>query len=323
MDIFFNLLKKGLVMTFLIVFAFVITYSPISNIENVQAVDVVHDPVSFTQMIEDFGLQTSQLAEQAATNISTTFSASVDALTEGKEFGLDAAAWTIAKQALNVMREDMLDWINSGFEGRPMFVEDMSSYLTELGDRVFNEYINEIGGPASFLCEPFRLDIQIALSLEYQNSDRPELTCTLTGVIDNIEGFIEGSQGSFSQGGWNDWIDITSNPGMYTPYGAEMSARGGLDIGIRNAKNDEVKLIDRADGFLSTKKCKDVEAGGTTKQICSVVTPGKTISEALNGENASEKDSLIAADEIDEIVIALFNQLASKAVISAQGLLGS
>lgn len=323
MDIFFDFLRRGLVATFLLILTFVVTYSPLSFVEETNAQWAVIDAAALEQMITDYGLQTAQLAEQTATSLATTYTAGVAALTQGKDFGLDAIAWTVAKQALSVMLNDTLQWINSGFQGRPMFVEDMKGYMTEVADRTFNQYINEIGGPASFLCEPFRLNIQIALSLEYQSSDLPEMTCTLTGVIDNLEGFLGGTQDSFSQGGWNDWFDISSNANMYTPYGAELTARGGLNVGISNAQGQEANAIDHADGFLDTKKCKDVTTSGITKQICSIVTPGQTISAALNGEAASERDSLIAADEIDEIVIALFNQLAAKAINSAQGLLGS
>jgi hypothetical protein len=186
------------------------------------------------------------------------------------------------------------------------------------------EYISNLGALGSFLCDPFKLDIQIALSLQYQRSriDQPAPTCTLAGVINNIEGFLDGAQGSFSEGGWDDWFDITAKPETYTPYGAALAAETGAHIRILNAKGEAAAKLEWGAGFLSGEICKVVSGPGGDTEECDITKPGKIIEEALSFNLDSGRQSLVTADEIDEVIGALISQLANKALTGAAGLLG-
>lgn len=319
MDTFFAFLKKSLVAIVFVIFAFVGTYVP-HNLNKVETAHAVF-ATEVTQILNNIQL--------FAVNLATTASAAYDAITSWatdnlyiKEYVLDGIAWSIAKAIVSQMVQSLVSWINSGFQGSPAFVQDLDGFLRNAADSAIGGYLEEITGLGSFICSPFRLDIGIAIATQYQQSrvGQPARTCTLTGIIDNIEGFTSGVQGSFGQDGWNDWIDMTSSPEIYTPYGAYLSAEAGAQARILNTKGEELAKLNFGDGFLSGEICQAVS--GSTQQDCFISKPGKIIQEALTFNLDSGRQALITADEIDEIIAALLGQLANQAITGAAGLLG-
>ena len=302
-----------------VIFGFVATYipQPYNNISEVEAGGVGGGSNIFMQGVQN--------VTGIGTNIASTVSAGLEAVTSFatnsmfiKDTVLDAIGWALAKALVSKMVSSLVNWINNGFEGRPAFIQDIQGFLLDTADQVAGEYIQGLGGLGSFICSPFQLDIQIALNLQYiqDRSNQPAPTCTLSGIIDNIDGFING--GSFQEGGWKDWFRITATPQSYTPYGSALAGQAGLRAGIINAQGEEIKLLDFGDGFLSTKKCKVVDG----KKECSVVLPGQTIADALTLNLDSGRQTLIQADEINEIIAALLGQLANTALTGTAGLLG-
>ena len=322
MDTFFTLLKKSLVATVFIVFALVATYipQPYNNVSEVEAGGAGGGSTLPLQITQNLNL--------IKTNIQATLSAGYDAVTSFasnslfiKETILDGIAWVLAKAIVSGMVSSLVNWINSGFAGSPAFVQDLQGFLLQTADQAFGEYLQSLGGFGSFVCSPFRLDVQISLALQYDQSrkDQPAPTCTLSGIIDNIEGFIGGS---FEEGGWKDWFKLTSSPETYTPYGSALAAQAGSRVQILNAEGEAFTLLDFGDGFLSGEICEIVEGPGGSKEDCFISKPGQVISEALSFNLDSGRQTLIAADEFNEIIAALLGQLANKAITGTAGLLG-
>lgn len=288
---FFNVSRKSLVLTIALVFAFVVVYTPqeINHHRNYHTADAI------------FGLPS---------------------LLTIKETVLDPIAWTIAKSIVSMMVTDIVTWINNGFEGSPAFITDLDNFLLKAADQAVGQYIEELGGDLSFLCSPFKLDIQIALAIEYENirANRPYQGCTLSGIVDNIEDFLDGT---FDDNGWENWITITGNPEKYTPYGQRLAAEQELLNRIAESEDREKTQASWGSGFTSGKVCENVETpnGGTTLR-CSIVKPGRMIADSLSKALGAGQDTLITADEISEIIGALIAQLATKALTGAAGLLG-
>lgn len=324
MDTFFTILKKSLVATMFMVFAFVATYipQPFNDIQKVEA-----NPLGSTEPT-----QIANNIQLAAVNVATTASAGFDSATSWatgslwiKENVLDGIGWALAKRIVSSMVSSLINWINSGFQGSPAFVQDLKGFLLQAADEVIGEYIEDLGGIGSFICSPFRLDVQVSVALQYQRArsnggdGQPAPTCTLSGVIDNIEGFIGGS---FEEGGWKDWFKITSTPQTYTPYGAALSAQAGARARIINAQGEELEILGFGDGFLSGEICEVVHGASSPREDCFISKPGKVIQEALSFNLDSGRQSLISADEINEIIAALLGQLANTAISGVNGLLG-
>lgn len=325
METLFTFLKKGLVTTVFTMFAFAAVYVPQdwNHIEEAQAGGFTNISTETTQILNNIEL----LFIDAMATLTEGWTYVTSSMTSSlwvKESVLDGIAWALAKSFISSMVDSLINWINSGFKGSPMFVQDLSRFLTDVADRVMGEYIQNLGGLGSFICDPFKLDIQIALALQYQRQriDQPAPTCTLSGLIDNIEGFLDGAQGSFGEGGWNDWFDITSQPETYTPYGATLAAQTGAQMRILNAKGEEAFKLEWGDGFLSGEICQAVSGPSGDTEECFITKPGKIIEEALSFNLDSGRQSLITADEMNEIISALFGQLANTALTGAAGLLG-
>ena len=91
---------------------------------------------------------------------------------------------------------------------------------------------------------------------------------------------------------------------------------------IVNAQGEELISFSANGGFGSAKICEFIEGEGTTVEDCFISTPGKIIQEQLTFELSTGQRTLIAVDEINEIINALLSQLAVQAISGAGGLLG-
>lgn len=325
MNAFHKIIQRGMVAAFVLCFVFVGTYVPQTwnKIEQAEAGAAAGGASEWTQI--------GQLVQDNLTLASTYASEAFNAITSGatnsmwiKENVLDGIAWALAKQIISQMTSSIVNWINSGFKGSPAFVQDLEGFLLNVGDKVIGQYLEELGGPFSFICSPFQLDVRVALAASYARTrdNQPESpSCTLTGALANLEGFMDGSLGFAEGGGWETWFAVTSNPTL-TPYGSFLEVKSQASAKLINAKGQEIKLLDFGGGFLSSKVCEAVSGAGTTKENCFISTPGKVVQEALTFQLSTGPRSLIEADEFNEIVSALFGQIAKQAITGAAGLLG-
>jgi hypothetical protein len=304
MDLFFNILRKFLVGVTTLVFAFVILYVP-QNYNRIETVPVVE------AQVPGGATEPTQIAHTA-----------VNSAALKKDTLLDGIAYQIAKTFISQMMRSTITWINSGFKGSPAFIQDLEQFLLDTADLAAGEYIKSLGEIGSIICKPFRIDIQLALSLKYQKAreGRRVDECTLSGIVDNVEDFIEGrvAREKF----WDQWIEVTSKPGSYTPYGQLLEAETQLAIRINNKRVNILRETDWGKGFLSKKVCETVDSSTGPKETCKIVTPGETIATSLNKALGASTDQLVAADEINEIIGALVGQIANQALSGAAGLLG-
>lgn len=243
----------------------------------------------------------------------------VNSMAAAKDVGLfgtisgDGMAWA----AINIMVEKMLQstiaWVNSGFQGKPAFVEDFNKFLLDIGDQYFFAFV---GGNLQALCSPFKLNIQLALKEQYYaGRDGYAPTCRLSTAIKNHEGFLNGD--FVGGGGWDAFYDIAFTPEL-NPMGALAESEAALRFGIRNAKEQnlfEVGVVGQ--GFLSKRDC---DANGAN---CKIVTPGQTIQGYLGDTLAAPIHRMTVADEIDELLASLVTQLAGRILGGSGGLRGA
>ncbi len=302
MNTFFNILRKTLVAITVVVFAFVVVYVP-QQPKKAEAIPVT--------IMGGPGSIAAGIAAGATVGVLK------------KETLLDQIAFLLARTMISNILQSTVRWINSGFKGSPAFIQDIEQFLLDVADEAAGEYIRSLGEVGSFICSPFRLDIQLALALKYQRARegrRDENTCTLSGVVDNLERFYENQidRKNF----WDQWIRITSRPTAYTPYGQFIAAEGQLDAKLVNARGQELQLANWGNGFLSNKICEAIEGSNGKNKRCVISTPGRVIAEQLNNTLDTGRQQLVAADEINEVISALLGQIANQALIGAAGLLG-
>lgn len=288
----------------------------------IPVVDAPHTALSATNLVETV----TSTASEVGTEVST-FS------TNYKEMILDPIANGLAKMVVQQITNSIVNWINSGFEGSPSFVQNPGAFFLDIADQATGQFLT--GGILNQLCSPFSIDLRIALSFKYHPRAQKRYACTLSTIIKNtvsaaknasINGF---TAGDFKQGGWPAFVSLTTEP-QNNIYGAYLQAESDLSFNVASMKAEQRDELNQGKGFLSWKKCKNVpvEGGdpstgeGTTKKVCETQTPGSVISGSLEKTLGSGTDQLNLADEFGEIVNALFAALITK-VISSSGLAGT
>lgn len=260
----------------------------------------------------------------------------VDVSNAIKEYGLDTLAYQIANQVIKKISAQTVNWINSGFEGKPAFLEDPDRFFLDLADNTAGDFFSKTN--LNGLCTPFKAQVRLALVKNYLSDNNNNYTCTLSKVKDNYDAFMQ----DFSKGGWEGWFEITQNDSN-NPYGAYLQAQSSLLQQESIQNNKYVQQLEQGRGFLSFEQCPDsgvvtqkmiddnkaLIASGALKPEnnavegkkvgdCLVkkqtVTPGSLIQSQLNERLASPGHRLEAADEIDEILGALLNQFTNAVV---------
>ncbi len=184
--------------------------------------------------------------------------------------------------------------------------------------------------------------------------------CTLDDVLSSLDTTIEQFQDDFSQGGWPAFITMTQSKN--NEVGAYLIVRNELFRRQGEATQLSSTELSFGNGFMSwKKKCgayatvdgqaprdynPDAELEGGTPDnydpdydpnqagpnlsgecvdpdAGKIQTPGSVIEKQLNEALGSGQRRLEVADEIDEIVGALFSQLMKQVMGGAGGLLGT
>lgn len=147
---------------------------------------------------------------------------------------------------MNQITNDIVNWINSGFDGKPGFIQNPEKLLGDIGNKTAGSVLTTFLGPG--ICEPFKLNIQIPLSEVKIFED--QIKCTLSDVVGNIDSFYD----DFQKGGWLAWIHLTRP--QNNAYGAFALGANEMVQAEMKAKKNLSKEIDRNKGFLSLQECK-------------------------------------------------------------------
>lgn len=208
----------------------------------------------------------------------------------------DQMGWCIANSLIEEIGRATVNWINTGFEGNPVFVDDPAQFFSDIADVQAGVFLNEITG--GLLCTPIQNIVRVNLLQSYNNS--------LVGFNDQQCTFSNNSLTQFMDGetfSWQDWFNYTQNP-YNNPYGATIYGQIALNERIATALNLQKTQLDWGAGFFSKV---DPETGKIT-------SPGSVIETQVNETLFSGKRRLEIADEFDEVVNALVNQLIRVAI---------
>ncbi len=214
----------------------------------------------------------------------------------------DQIAWCAVNEIIAEIGRATIAWINSGFEGNPVFVDNPEQFFADIADIQAGNILNEISN--GFLCSPIKNIVRVNLANRYNSSVAPYgPQCSFTAISGNIDQFMSGE--TFS---WQDWYSYTQVPSN-NPYGATIYGNIELDSRIAQSIGIQSKLLDWGRGFLSF-------TDPTTGKVSS---PGAVVEGQLNQRLFSGESRLQIADEFDEIVTALVNQLVKVAISEVTG----
>lgn len=259
-----------------------------------------------------------------------------------KEYVLDPLASGFAKQIIRSLTSSIVNWINSGFEGSPAFIENPGAFFLDIADQATGKFIS---GTLADLCSPFSIDVRLALAFKYRPNVQERYACTLSTIIKNSKGAVENASingftaGDFRQGGWPAFVSLTTEP-QNNIFGAYLMAESELSFRVASMQAQQRDELTQGRGFLSWKTCKATGSenlsersdqgsgegnytgpersfegsgeGYVPEEVCTVNTPGSVIAGALDTQLGSPVRQLELADEFGEIVNALFAQLVKQ-----------
>jgi hypothetical protein len=174
-----------------------------------------------------------------------------------KDTFLDGIAYFIARVLIRQITQSIVDWINSGFNGNPSFVQDPEQFARDSVDRVIGEFI--FASDLKFLCSPFEINVRLNLGMQY-SPFKDKINCTLSQILQNVDGAVTQAYTDFMNGdfinggGWDSWLNITTVP-QNNQLGAMIITQGELDARIADRKILDGNELNWSGGLLSMKQC--------------------------------------------------------------------
>ncbi|MBI1974534.1 MAG: hypothetical protein HYS51_01635 [Candidatus Zambryskibacteria bacterium] len=247
---------------------------------------------------------------------------------------LDTVARIAAQIAIQKIVNSTISWAQNGFEGNPAYVTDPKQYFANVADGIAGDFI--AGNDLKFLCSPFQVKIRLALRNQYLNEN--PFQCTLTDVVDNIEGFYN----DFNQGGWDAWFSMTQNSSN-NPYGAYLDAQIELDKRISDKLELTQSQLNWDQGFISWSECLKYnppamiknpngdgyipnpvsipgKATGECVERSPTKTPGSVIKAGLDKVLPAGMERLINVQQADQLIEAFATGILQRYVFGSQGL---
>ncbi|HEY4513301.1 MAG TPA: hypothetical protein VJH06_02195 [Candidatus Paceibacterota bacterium] len=161
----------------------------------------------------------------------------------------------VARKALQEITKSTINWINSGFHGSPLFLENPQSFFTDIVKSEVKTLVNEFGYDA--LKYPFGKDFSLSIINAYKRKLSDNMSYSL-GVALADPVYRYNYQNNFNTGGWNAFIVNTQFP-QNNSEGFQIKATNEIASRIQGvAQNEAQKLKDvllQGAGFLSPQTC--------------------------------------------------------------------
>ena len=168
---------------------------------------------------------------------------------------LKQVVMTVQKRLLASFTTSTVNWINSGFHGSPLFVQNPSAFFKDIAKFQIKDFVDLTGYNNSKF--PFGREFALSTIGAYKRQFSDNAQYTLSKVI-NDPNQLEKLRTDFAIGGWNAFLVNTQYPQNnylgYRMIATEELARR-LD-GTAVSKANQVKdTLQQGMGFLSPKTC--------------------------------------------------------------------
>lgn len=239
-----------------------------------------------------------------------------------KELVQDPNVWGQNKDTLKKMTGEMVEYVNSGFDGSPAFVTNLQRFMRNVAAVNNREFIT--GSDLDGLSDAFELKVRTTLYKDLvENVEKYEPESTLDDVTQNrTQDFLDGNYKEKNY--WEAWYELTQ--GEYNdPIKATLKTRDERNVrNVATMVNEQTQL-NWSEGYLETRYCTSTtttSTGGTERQ-CVNTTPHaliKTTVGHLLGVLPAE--IILAGEEVNETIEPTFERLSQQIVTGQNGLLG-
>jgi hypothetical protein len=249
-----------------------------------------------------------------ATSVATQLNTSLKLKDLAKEVGKQVLMAT-AKKLLAEMTKSTVNWINTGFHGRPLFVENPGSFFQDIAKSEIKDFINTIGYDK--LRFPFGKEFALQIISSYKTQLADNASYSLSKAISDPV-LLHNYQTNFNYGGWNGFLLNTQYP-QNNPIGFQLVAsdqiaarlQGTIDSKAQTVKN----TLQQGLGFLSPQTCPsnlsyDNNSPDFDKPPFSVTTPYDPPSPIYDEGNEYGRPS--NQDEIDQYDVDYNQQKAAE-----------
>ncbi len=189
---------------------------------------------------------------------STAGSAAISASNSIRQWALEVyrqSTRVLAKRLLAKITQDTVDWINSGFHGSPLFLENPDSFFRDIAKSQIRLLVDMIGYDTFRF--PFGRETALNVINSYKNQFEINAQYTLSKVINDPDLLVR-YRNDFNYGGWNGFLVNTQYPqnnylGFEGLVQQNLASRlqGTLQAPAQKVQN----ALQQGMGFLSPQTC--------------------------------------------------------------------
>lgn len=170
------------------------------------------------------------------------------------EYVKKIATEVLKDQLVHKLVQQTINWINSGFNGKPQFVENFGKFISDAaesaGNRVLSDAMNKFNGGACPTLKPL-LEITFeGTAVEAGVSGSGGYSCTIDQMGANIDDF----KNSFSNGGWIAYRSMLTNP-QGTYFGAYVDIADKISATQEKKAEEKKQEAAAGQGFTNAQKC--------------------------------------------------------------------
>src|SRR3989344_3271371 len=202
-------------------------------------------------------IKTALTAALEKLNLASTLTNTATTLKDWAQTVLEQILKMIAKRLLAEMTQSTINWINSGFHGAPLFLENPDSFFKDIAKNEVRNLVDMIGYDTFHF--PFGRETALGVIDSYKSQLYENSQYTLSKVINDPDLLVR-YRNDFNYGGWNGFLINTQYP-QNNYLGFQMIVQENLASrleGVFQAPAEKVRdALQQGMGFLSPQTCPD------------------------------------------------------------------
>lgn len=286
------------------------------------------------------------VATATATGISAGVNTAMSTWETVRKNWLDMLVYQAAQLMLNQITENIVTWIQNGFEGDPSFAVDPKRLFNDLADMVAGDLAAQIRGLA--VCDfdvNFKLNLMNSLlltqdqdskfsrkvvcpfdTIDVSSCDSNGQNCKTISPAKRAEAFSQ----KFTNGLWGAYEASLRDGG--NKFGVALTTKREVDRRTAESQKIQGDKLTQSGGFLDVLNLSSCEYPGEVQERldsgevnsgekqalqrtwCKTGTPGSIVGSQLQKTTGIDMDRLGFADNLNKIATAFIQQLAKTAI---------
>lgn len=128
---------------------------------------------------------------------------------------LNGVAWAVAKTAIQSVTKSIVNWVNSGYQGKPAFSQNLNRDMRQVADAVPGYFLSNVykGIQQARIISPFAADVADITVKAYLLSTSGDYLAERLRytLLDYTQDSVAFMRGNFSQGGLDAWHALSYN----------------------------------------------------------------------------------------------------------------